>query len=157
MVVGWSLLVVVGVAVCVWCFMRRRKKRKKRQQSQQLLQVAQTPEPGHILSTAAMSGSPPSPLSARLPPGAALGTGGSNPMPMPNDTLGMFAAANRQYISPELEQKLRLADYIAYDNPDIIPASMWERRYGVSADELGRLREVYARGQAWQHRVVGHV
>ena len=43
------------------------------------------------------------------------------------DTVGQYAAANRKYISPELERKLRAASYSPLDNPD-----------DISAAEIGR-------------------
>ena len=69
--------------------------------------------------------------------------GPSSPLQHESDALGHYAAANRKYISPELERKLRAASYGPMDNPDDISAAVWAERYGVGQFELKRLREAY--------------
>lgn len=61
------------------------------------------------------------------------------------DELGRWAEKNRPYIPHELERKLRIAHYLPSDNPDLLPANVWNDDYGVGNFELKRLQGLYAR------------
>lgn len=60
------------------------------------------------------------------------------------DEIGRWADENRMYITPELEQKLRAASYFPWDDPDTIPADVWQNRHNIGHYELMRMQELYA-------------
>jgi hypothetical protein len=62
-----------------------------------------------------------------------------------DDDLGRWAAANRDSIEPELEQKLRIAHYRPVDDPKQISDTIWKEQYGVGFFELKRIQELYER------------
>jgi hypothetical protein len=62
-----------------------------------------------------------------------------------SDTLSQFTSANRDVITPNLENKLRQARYVPTDNPSDMSAEEWSSRYGVGTFELRRLQELYDR------------
>ena len=64
---------------------------------------------------------------------------------MYNTDLSKFCAANRDIISPGLENKLRAAHWLPADDPSEIPAEYWRNTYGVEFFELKRVHEAYAR------------
>jgi hypothetical protein len=59
------------------------------------------------------------------------------------DIIGLFAAAQRETISPELESRLRAARYLPTDDPSEISAERWRIDHGVTYFELKRLQEIY--------------
>jgi hypothetical protein len=73
-----------------------------------------------------------------------------NPVPAPGpnkgpqDDLRRFADRHRSHISPELEDKLRVAHYRPSDDPSSVPESLWAQ-YNIGVFELRRLQEVYDR------------
>jgi hypothetical protein len=60
-----------------------------------------------------------------------------------DDEMGRWVAANRDSISPELEQKLRNAHYRPVDDPKEISDTDWKEHYGVGYFELKRIQELY--------------
>jgi hypothetical protein len=60
-----------------------------------------------------------------------------------DDEVGRWAAANRDNISPDLEQKLRNAHYRPMDDPKEIDVNTWKQEYGIGHFELKRIQELY--------------
>lgn len=75
----------------------------------------------------------------------ALQLQGTNGVMFIDDDLGRWAAANRDSIEPELEQKLRIAHYRPMDDPKQISDTDWKEQYGVGVFELKRIQELYER------------
>lgn len=65
--------------------------------------------------------------------------------------LSRYASQHRQYVSPELELKLRRAHYMPEDDPDEISAQEWQNEHGVGYFELKRLRQLYSRNFGERH------
>jgi hypothetical protein len=68
-----------------------------------------------------------------------------NGIPLIDDEVGRWAAANREKIGPELEQKLRVAHYRPVDDPKQIDDTVWKEQYDVGVFELKRIQELYER------------
>jgi hypothetical protein len=173
MAVGWAVMFLLTAVFALW-YIRRRKGREQKElraarQSMADLPYATEPLPplpvAHHLpgtnqyaavprtfgsSIVSTSTPPPSVGASSIPTTATGGPATAARGAGAFDALGEYAAANRSFISPELEKKLRDASYFPLDDPDLIPPVTWERRYGVNERELGMLRELYAKNRGWR-------
>lgn len=70
-----------------------------------------------------------------------------------NDDISRFCSANRDLISPTLENKLRAAHWLPSDDPNEMPAERWRTAYGVEFFELKRIQEAYSRSSDGGSRV----
>lgn len=106
-----------------------------------------SPPPPSIAATAA----PPayqmlgSPSNSRAPSLRIVGSLPNDEYLPNDDEIGRYAAANRDDIPHELEEKLRMARYMPTDDPKEIPADFWLTHYGVGHFELKRLQELFER------------
>ena len=67
------------------------------------------------------------------------------------DGIAGFCAANRDLISPELEVKLRAAQYLPESNPSDISAKLWRTLHRVGFFELRQLQRAYDRlASSWR-------
>lgn len=64
-------------------------------------------------------------------------------MPPTGPNLEDWAEGQRTLVSSELEAKLRRACYQPLDNPDRLPAALWQSSFGVGGFELQILRQLY--------------
>jgi len=171
MAAGWAVMFLLMAVFGLW-YLRRRKRREGkikeelRAARQSMAEMPFVSEPLRPLPPAHGTNqyvAPPRPFASSIVstptpsitgassvPASAAGGAAAARGAGAHDALGQYAAANRSFISPELEQKLRDAGYFPFDDPDLTPSATWERRYGVHEHELGKLRELYAMNRGWR-------